>query len=116
VIVRDRAVLEVVANANPYGGMARDAQLAVIVCGDLEREDRPDFWVQDCAAATENLLLAAHAAGLGAVWCGTYPREERMHPIAAVLELPAASHLWCSDRYAAELPARPIGTVPAAST
>ncbi len=68
--------------------MARDAQVAVIVCGDLEREERPGFWVQDCAAATQNLLLAAHAAGLGAVWCGTYPREERMRPIAAVLGLP----------------------------
>ena len=52
------------------------------------REKRPGFWVQDCAAATQNLLLAAHAAGLGAVWCGTYPREERMGPIAAVLGLP----------------------------
>jgi nitroreductase len=88
VVVRDRAVLEVIATANPYGGPARDAQVAVIVCGDLEREDRPGFWVQDCAAATQNLLLAAHAAGLGAVWCGTYPREERMAPIAAVLGLP----------------------------
>lgn len=88
VVVRDRALLEVVAGANPYGGMARDAQVAVIVCGDLQRESRPGFWVQDCAAATENLLLAAHAAGLGAVWCGTFPREERMRPIAAALGLP----------------------------
>ena len=67
VVVRDHAILEVVATANPYGGMARDAQVVVIVCGDLEREERPGFWVQDCAAATQNLLLAAHAAGLGAV-------------------------------------------------
>ncbi len=88
VVVRDRATLEVVSTANPYGGMARDAQLAVIVCGDLEREERPGFWVQDCAAATENLLIAAHDAGLGAVWCGTYPREERMQPIAVALGLP----------------------------
>jgi nitroreductase len=88
VIVRERAMLEVVASANPYGGMAREAPVAVIVCGDLERESRPDFWVQDCAAATENLLIAANAAGLGAVWCGTYPREERMRPIAAALGLP----------------------------
>jgi nitroreductase len=88
VVVRDRAVLEVIAGANPYGGMAREAPVAVVVCGDLGREQRPDFWVQDCAAATQNLLLAAHHAGLGAVWCGTYPREERMGPIAAVLVLP----------------------------
>jgi nitroreductase len=88
VVVRDRKVLDVVANANPYGGMARDAQVVVIICGDLDRDQRPGFWVQDCAAATENLLIAANAAGLGAVWCGTYPREERMGPIAAILGLP----------------------------
>jgi nitroreductase len=88
VVVRDKATLEVVAGANPYGGMAREAQLVVVICGDLKREQRPGFWVQDCAAATQNLLIAAHAMGLGAVWCGTYPREERMQPIADVLGLP----------------------------
>ena len=88
VVVRDPAVLEVIAGANPYGGMAREAPVVIVICGDLSREERPGFWVQDCAAATENLLLAAHAAGLGAVWCGTYPREERMRPIKAVLQLP----------------------------
>ncbi len=89
VVVRDREILEVLATANPYGGMAREAQVAIVICGDLGREHRPGFWVQDCAAATQNLLLAAHSAGLGAVWCGTYPREERMRPIAAALRLPA---------------------------
>lgn len=88
VVIRNRATLEAVAAANPYGGMARHAPLAIVVCGDLKREQRPGFWVQDCAAATENLLVAAHALGLGAVWCGTYPREERMQPIVAALGLP----------------------------
>jgi nitroreductase len=88
VVVRDRAVLEAVAGANPYGEMARHAPLAVIVCADLKRENVPGFWVQDCAAATENLLLAAHASGLGAVWCGTYPLEERMQRIRAAVGLP----------------------------
>ena len=88
VVVRDAAVREVIAAANPYGGSAREAPVVVVVCGDLSREQRPDFWVQDCAAATQNLLLAAHFAGLGAVWCGTYPREERMGPIKEVLGLP----------------------------
>jgi nitroreductase len=88
VVVRDRAILDLVAAANPYGGMARQAQLAVIVCGDLERENREGFWIQDCAAATQNLLLAAHAAGLGAVWCGTYPREERVQGVRAAVGLP----------------------------
>jgi nitroreductase len=88
VVVRDPAVRNVIAGANPYGGSARQSPVVVVVCGDLSREQRPDFWVQDCAAATQNLLLAAHAAGLGAVWCGTYPREERMGPIKAALGLP----------------------------
>jgi nitroreductase len=88
VVVRDRALLEGLARAQPYSGMARDAQLAVIVCGDLNLERSPGFWVQDCAAATENLLIAANAAGLGAVWTGTYPREERVANVRSLLSLP----------------------------
>jgi nitroreductase len=88
VVVKDRDLLQGLAAANPYGGMARDAQLAIVVCGDLSREKSPGFWVQDCAAATENLLIAANAAGLGAVWTGTYPREERVAKVRALLALP----------------------------
>jgi nitroreductase len=88
VVVRDSKVLEEVAAANPYGGMARDAQLAVVVCGEPGHKAHGEFWVQDCSAATENLLIAAHAAGLGAVWCGTYPLEERMMRVRAALGLP----------------------------
>lgn len=88
VVVRDRTVLDVIADANPYGGMARQAPVAIVICGDMTCDNRPGFWSQDCSAATQNLLLAAHAQGLGAVWCGTFPREERMGPIAAVLGLP----------------------------
>lgn len=88
VVVRDPKILEVIAAANPYGGPAREAPVSIVVCADLDRDQRPGFWPQDCSAATQNLLLAAHAAGLGAVWCGTYPREERMGPIAQVLGLP----------------------------
>jgi nitroreductase len=88
VVVRDRSLLERLAAANPYGGMTRNAQLAIVVCGDLSREKSPGYWVQDCAAATENLLIAAHGAGLGAVWTGTYPREERVAKVSEVLGLP----------------------------
>jgi nitroreductase len=107
VVVRDPALREVIASANPYGAPARDAQVAILVCGDLDRETRPDFWVQDCSAATQNLLLAAHAAGLGAVWCGTYPREERMKPIAEALGLPGmvVPFAVVAIGYAAERPA-----------
>ncbi len=88
VVVRDQAVRDVIADANPYGGMASDAPVVIVLCADMSRDNRPGFWPQDCAAATQNMLLAAHAMGLGAVWCGTYPREERMGPIKEVLGLP----------------------------
>ncbi len=88
VVVRDRGLLEGLAAAHQYAGMTRHAQLAIIVCGDLSRERSPGFWVQDCAAATENLLIAANAVGLGAVWTGTYPRDERVAKVRALLGLP----------------------------
>ena len=67
------------------------APLAIVVCGDMEKAlEGPgrDFWIQDVSAATENLLLAAHALGLGAVWTGGYPRMERCANIAAVIGTP----------------------------
>jgi nitroreductase len=87
VVVRSRQVLDELGRAHPYAPV-RGAPLAIVVCGDLQRESHKGFWTQDCAAATENLLLAAHASGLGAVWCGCYPREERAAGVAKVLGLP----------------------------
>ena len=52
--------------------------MAILVCGDLRREKHEGFWVQDCSAATQNILLAVHAKGLGAVWVGIYPLEDRI--------------------------------------
>ena len=91
VAVTDKEKLSGLATANPNAGMAAKAPLAIVVCGDmtkaLEGGGRA-FWIQDCSAATENILLAAHAQGLGAVWTGTYPNEERVHAVADVLKLP----------------------------
>lgn len=58
--------------------MCRQSPLAILVCSDRNLEKYPDFWVQDCSAATQNILLAAHALGLGAVWAGVYPMKERV--------------------------------------
>jgi nitroreductase len=89
VVVRDRGQLETVASGLRYGTMTRQASLAVVVCGELDLERHPGFWVLDCSAATENLLLAAHALGLGAVWLGIYPVEERVEFMRSVCEIPA---------------------------
>lgn len=85
VVVTNRDLLE------NLGGRSKDAPLAIVVCGDtnnmLEGGGR-DYWIQDCSAATENILLAAHALGLGAVWQGGYPSERRVEDIRKVLQLP----------------------------
>lgn len=88
VVVDDRATLDRIATEHPYAKMAADAPLAVVVCGDLDAEKTKGFWVQDCAAATQNLMLAARALGIGSVWCGLHPVEDRVAPIRRILGLP----------------------------
>ncbi len=91
VVVTDKDQLKALAKANPFAGMAAKAPLAIVVCGDMNKAlggGGREFWVQDCSAATENILLAAQAMGLGAVWTGTYPSEERCKDVSKVLGLP----------------------------
>lgn len=91
VVVTDRAVLDKLMEAHPYSNL-KTATAAIIVCGNMQRTlegVEREYWVQDCSAASENILLAAHALGLGAVWCGVYPMTERIEPIKAVLGLPS---------------------------
>lgn len=87
-VVRDRSRLEAITKFHPYAQMCRQAPLVVFVCGDPNLEKSPGYWIQDCSAATENLLLAAHALGLGAVWCGMYPREERVTKARELFGIP----------------------------
>lgn len=86
VVVTERETLDALAEGHAHGKMLFDATLCISVCGDLTERER--FWVQDCSAATENLLLAATALGLGAVWLGVYPRDERVAAVRQVLDLP----------------------------
>ena len=91
VAITDKEKLSGLATANPNAGMAAKAPLAIVVCGDMKKTLEGDgraFWIQDCSAATENILLAAHALGLGAVWTALYPSEERVAAASEVLKLP----------------------------
>ncbi len=88
IVVRDRASLDAIPKFHPYSAMLKQASVAVVVCGDLTREKFNGFWVQDCSAATENLLIAATAHGLGAVWTALYPMEDRVAGIRKLLGLP----------------------------
>ena len=91
VIVTDRTRLDAMAGALDHGKMLLYAKAAIVVCGDINKAlpgMAQEFWVQDCSAATENILLAAESMGLGAVWVGLYPFPENMSRVRGVLEIP----------------------------
>ncbi len=87
VVVTERETLDRLAEAHKYAKMLHGAPVCISVCGDQSVSER--FWVQDCSAATENLLLAATALGLGAVWCGVYPSHERVEAMSKILGIEA---------------------------
>lgn len=88
VVIDQRELLVKIPSVHPYAVMATEAALAILVCGDMSLEVSAGYWVVDCAAAVENLLVAAHAQGLGAVWCGVYPKKDRIVAFQEFLDLP----------------------------
>jgi nitroreductase len=78
IVISDRTKLDAIPSYHPYSKMVLQASVAILICGDPAGKPWPDFWVQDCSAATQNLLLAARDLGLGTVWAGIYPAEDRM--------------------------------------
>ena len=92
-VITEREGLDALAAVHPNARMLSTAQAAIVVCGDLTKAiegPMSAFWVQDASAATENILVAANALGLGAVWTGVFPNPERVSAIAEVLELPSS--------------------------
>ena len=75
IVVRDRCDLSMLARHNSNAAMLEFAAGAMIVCGDKNREGIKEFLYADCAAATQNMLLAIHGLGLGGVWCGVAPNS-----------------------------------------
>jgi nitroreductase len=88
VILDDRKILNVIHTFHPSARMVTEADKAILVCGDLNLEKFKGYWMIDCAAAAENILLAAHSLGLGACWLGIYPREGRVAGMRKLLLLP----------------------------
>jgi nitroreductase len=85
VVVTDRPTLEALADAHPFGKMIGHAGLGIAVCGDPQISE---WWVQDCTAATENILIAVATLGLGGVWVGCHGRPEREAAVRSVLGIP----------------------------
>jgi nitroreductase len=89
IVLRDKNIMKKITEVHPYSNMLPSADVAIVVCGDESKEKFKGFWVQDCSASTENILLAAQANGLGAVWLGVYPETNRVEGLQQVLNLPS---------------------------
>jgi len=88
VVINDHKIIDEIPKFHPNSSMIIEASVAILVCGDLKEEKHQGCWIQDCSAATQNILIAAHAKGLGAVWLGIYPREERINGVRKLLGIP----------------------------
>ena len=91
IVVTDEAKIAALGEALPYSRCGNKPAVAIIPCGDLSKAipgEMADFWINDVSAATENLLLAAHAMGLGAVWTGLHPDMNRAKMVQNMLGLP----------------------------
>ena len=90
IVVQTQTMRDKLADALPYGQMLRHAPLGIIVCGDMQKAHRNSYayMMHDTSAAIQNILLAAHAQGLGAVWLGVQPNEDRIAAITETFGLP----------------------------
>ncbi len=107
VVFTERRLLDEIPKINAHAAMAAHAPLAILVCGDTSLEISPGYWPVDCSAAVQNLLLAVHGLGLGAVWTGVYPQRERVAAFGHLLGLPkhVVAHSLIVVGYPAEQPA-----------
>lgn len=88
-VLQEQKDLLALSEIHPYAKMLKEATCAIVVCGNLERSKFDnEFWVQDCSAATQNILLEAYHLGLGTCWCGVYSAEDREKGVHDYLELP----------------------------
>lgn len=111
VVVNEQKLKDSITAAFEYTKMVEHCSFAVVVCGDMDNLFKGDitdggFWVEDCSAASENMLLAAHALGVGGVWCGIYPLKDREQRLREILNLP--SNLTPLNVMAFGYPAQPV--------
>lgn len=98
VVITERQVLDVLADGLPYAKMLFQAGAAIVVCAVIAQahDQMVEYAVLDASAATENILLAIEAIGLGGVWTALYPRSERMELVRQVLKIPEEILPFCA--------------------
>jgi nitroreductase len=92
IVFRNRETMQRIIAVHPNASMLLRASAAILVCWDEQRQHDTGYGPVDCAAATQNILLAAHSMGLGAVWVGIYPRQQRMEAVGQIFSLPYHIH------------------------
>jgi len=90
IVVRDKDTFAKIMLVHPYSSMLNEASIALIVCGDEDKDiiKGTGYWVQSCSASVENILIQSADMGLGSVWLGVYPREERIKGLRDIFDLP----------------------------
>ena len=88
IVATERDLLEEITKVHPYSKMLLESPAAILVCGNMSREKHADYWIQDCSAAVQNMLLEATHQGLGSVWLGVYPRQARIDGVRKLFNLP----------------------------
>ncbi|MDH7517344.1 MAG: nitroreductase family protein [Candidatus Thermoplasmatota archaeon] len=88
ILINDPKILKEIPSFHNHAQMLNEASTAILVCNDKRLDKHGEMWIQDCSAATENILIAVNAKGLGGVWLGIYPREERMNGMRKLLSIP----------------------------
>jgi nitroreductase len=90
VVIRNRDAMIGINGWHEYAEMLQEADCAIIVCGDVNKNILPwEYWIQDCSAATQNLLIEAVYLGIGAVWLGVHPIPERVKACQEQFGLPS---------------------------
>jgi len=87
-VVDDRKILDAIPKFHPHSRMLYEAPVAILVCADMSLIKYPEYWPQDCAAATQNILLAITGLDLGGVWLGVYPKEDRVKKLQGMFNMP----------------------------
>lgn len=88
IVIQNKETLEKLSTISPYASFLKDAPMGIVVCADTSVNPSLDYCQQDCAAATENMLIEANALSIGSCWLGVYPREERYLKVNEIMKLP----------------------------
>lgn len=88
IIVKNKNTFNTIMNYHPYSKMLETANIAIVVCGDISSEAKERYWIQNCSAAIENMLLSATIQGLGSIWISVHPREDRVENTRKLFNIP----------------------------